>query len=503
MHQSDGYQRGASIQLVPRPRLFFIAALSCWTLAFLWCPPASGQDALLPSTEIAQRLEWQQAEIEALHARLWEIEAAAQPPLIEPLPPAETPSSELTSVLNRLDAIENDLKAKVRTASESSGDKQEIKLGNWSLKPNGHVQGDYVNWAHSDPAIVDAHDYFEFRRIRMNMDGTDGLYDFRVQLEFEPESDGDSGITAPHISIRDIYLGIHEIPYLGYVRFGNAFMPFSIEQLTDAPAFTFMERSIPTQGVFSPAREVGVTSFNISESKNFTYSFGVYFDSISEGLKERVDDNQGTRVAGRVTWLPYYDEPSDGRYLVHVGAGFILTDDQDGQVRFRTRPHIHEGPSIIDTGTIAASTYSIENVELLTVWGAFSVQSELYAAQVDDYHFYGSYLYGSYFLTGEHRKYGRTARHLAHFNRVVPFTPFFMAPRGNGWGAWEAKARWAYLDFGEINRGQYNDLTVGINWYWTERARMMFEWIRPRTTADTTFGETQSDILATRMEFSY
>jgi len=38
-----------------------------------------------------------------------------------------------------------------------------------------------------------------------------------------------------------------------------------------------------------------------------------------------------------VAWTPYYDEPSNGRYLIHAGVGVVYTDDQDDTVRFRTR----------------------------------------------------------------------------------------------------------------------------------------------------------------------
>ncbi len=67
--------------------------------------------------------------------------------------------------------------------------------------------------------------------------------------------------------------------------------------------------------------------------------------------------------SGRVTWLPYYDEPSHGRYLIHTGAGILFTDDQDNRVRFRARPQIHEGPRLIDSDALAADTYTTGNLE--------------------------------------------------------------------------------------------------------------------------------------------
>jgi phosphate-selective porin OprO/OprP len=248
--------------------------------------------------------------------------------------------------------------------------------------------------------------------------------------------------------------------------------------------------------------------YAINATQDVTWSCGAFFDNISESLKERIDDNQGYRLSGRLTWLPYYDEPSKGRYLIHTGVGLLFTDDQDDMVRVRARPQVHEGPFLIDSGNLRATTYTNANVELATVWGQFSVQSELFISNVnliagDAVNFYGGYVYASYFLTGENRIYERFGQHGAQFGRNVPFTNFFLVPGCFGWGAWEAKARTSYLDLSEVDRGRYNDLTVGLNWYWTERIRVMFDWIHPWTSSETTFGATSSDLAGVRFDFNW
>ncbi|MFN0199848.1 MAG: OprO/OprP family phosphate-selective porin, partial [Planctomycetaceae bacterium] len=270
----------------------------------------------------------------------------------------------------------------------------------------------------------------------------------------------------------------------------------------------FMERSIPSQGIFAADREVGMAIYNCTDDQRMTWASGVFFDSISEGLKERIDDNQGYRVSGRVTWLPYYDEPSNGRYLVHTGAGVLHTDDQDNRVRFRARPQIHEGPRLIDSGALDADSYTTGNLELAVVWGQFTLQSEAFLSNVnmnavDSTNVHGAYAHVSYFLTGENRIYERFGQHGAQFGRNVPTSNFFMVPGGVSWGAWEAKTRWSYLNLRNVDEGEYNDLTVGFNWYWNDRVRLMFDWIHPVTSSETTFGSTQSDLLATRFDFNW
>lgn len=386
----------------------------------------------------------------------------------------------------------------------------------WTVKFGGHVQMDYVNWADADSAITGAaaapgtKDYFEFRRLRLTADGKGyGTLDFRLQMTLEPETIGESAagtVTSP--DVKDAYLSVNEIPWLGRFRIGNFFVPFSLEQVTNDTFNVFLERSIPTQGIFAADREVGAALYNCTEDQNLTWTYGLFFDSISEGLKERIDDNQGYRLSGRVTWLPYYDETSNGRYLIHTGLGILHTDDQNDSVRFRARPQIHEGPRLIDSGAIPADAFTTGNVELAVVWGPATIQSEAFLSNVNRLvggavNVWGAYTHLSYFLTGENRVYERFGQHGAQFGRNVPNTNFFLTPNGCGWGAWEAKIRWSYLDLKELNAGQYNDLTVGFNWYWSDRTRAMFDWIHPVTSAATTFGSTQSDLLAMRFDFNW
>jgi phosphate-selective porin OprO/OprP len=308
--------------------------------------------------------------------------------------------------------------------------------------------------------------------------------------------------------VKDAYLSMNEIPWLGRFRIGNFFVPFSLEQVTNDTNNIFLERSIPTQGIFAADREVGVAFYNCNAAQDITWASGAFFDSITDSLKERIDDNQGIRLSGRVTWLPYYDEPSGGRYLIHTGAGILYTDDQDDRVRVRARPQIHEGPRLIDSGVLNVSNYTTGNVEFATVWGPLAVQSEAFLSTANQpggstVNAWGGYIHGSFFLTGENRIYERFGQHGAQFGRNAPFSNFFLVPGCHGSGAWELKARTSYLDLSDVNRGVYNDLTVGFNWYWTDRIRMMFDWIHPWTSAETTFGATSSDILASRFDFNW
>ncbi len=482
---------------------------------------SAAQGAVPPAEAgaIYRRLEQQDAEIQWLRLQLserhvptaseqlaWPGSVAFQ---VEAAAVADT-IGELEGLKSRLTAIEEeqarakqqqDRPARPAGGGGNSNDKWTIKLG-------GHVQLDYITWAYADPAIVGAENYFNYRRLRLVADGTGyGQFDFRLQMTLEPgQGSHENQFASP--DVKDAYVSMNEIPLVGRFRIGNFFVPFGLEQVTNDTNNIFNERSIPTQGIFTADREVGVAFYNCTPDQNMTWAGGLFFDDISDTIKTRFGDRQGYRLSGRLTWLPYYDEPSNGRYLIHTGIGVLATHDYDDRVRFRTRPQVQRGPILIDSGNLAAGFYTTGNVELAVVWGPITVQNEAYLASVDmlsgdTANVGGAYSHISYFLTGENRIYERFGQHGAQFGRTRPFTNFSAMPGNFGWGAWEAKARWSHLNLSSVDSGEYNDLTVGFNWYWSDRMRVMFDWIHPVTTAQTVFGATTSDLMAMRFDVNW
>lgn len=386
----------------------------------------------------------------------------------------------------------------------------DVSAEKWTVRMGGHVQTDLVEWAYKDPAITSplARDYFEFRRLRLVADGAGyGVYDFRLQLTLEPEVTNETlGTTFP--AVKDAYFSCNEIPYLGRLRIGNFFVPTSLEQITNDTNTVFLERSVPTQGTFTFDREPGICLYNCTADQNITWSTGIFIDNISDTIQERIDNNMGYRVIGRLTWNPYYDEPSNGRYMVHTGVNICYTDDNDNLARFRARPQVHEGPFLIDSGVFPARYYTVSNFEFATVYGPFCFQSEAFLTSVDQNvggaaYLYGAYAYATYCLTGENRNFDRFGQHGAQFGRFVPYSNVFWTKGGSSWGAWELKARWSSLGENQVNAGQYNDFTFGLNWYWTDRVRCLLDWIHPITSPQTVYGATRSDLIAMRFDFNW
>lgn len=377
----------------------------------------------------------------------------------------------------------------------------------WTVKLGGRIFGDYVMFAHQDAAnlaaVGDQENYFEFRSLRLEAEGTGyGVYDFKLQLDFEPANEEEA--------IKDLYVGIHEIPGIGYARFGHFKAPMCLDQLISSKYNPFMEQSLAD--IFAPGRKVGAASYNNGLDDAIHLSYGVFFNDIEDNDKQRIDDAQGVEFALRGVWTPVYT--ANGRGLIHLGGDWRYVDDRDDSVSFNARPETHEEDYFLQTGAVAAEDFHVFNTEMAAIYGPFSVQSELFLTRVNqmgggDVDLYGAYAYASYFLTGENRGYKRRE---AVFDRVEPYTNFWIVRTGDGtnvgWGAWELAARWSYLDFtdgalaAEDAAGTLHDLTLGVNWYWNPNARMMFNYIHAFCNRHDV-GANEADILAMRMQVDF
>ena len=67
-----------------------------------------------------------------------------------------------------------------------------------------------------------------------------------------------------------------------------------------------------------------------------------------------------------MTWCPYYDEPTDGRYVLHFGVAGSTRGADENLVRLRVRGDVRSGPPGVsnpiygDTGNIKATTRKLQ-----------------------------------------------------------------------------------------------------------------------------------------------
>jgi phosphate-selective porin len=72
--------------------------------------------------------------------------------------------------------------------------------------------------------------------------------------------------------------------------------------------------------------------------ERMTWAGGVFRDSDDFGNSS---GDGGYNFTGRLTGLPWRQ---DETHLVHLGAAYSWRNPNDGAVRFRSRPEIHDGP---------------------------------------------------------------------------------------------------------------------------------------------------------------
>lgn len=355
----------------------------------------------------------------------------------------------------------------------------------FSIKVGGRLHMD-AGWFRESSGLKDAvgnsKDDGEIRRARFYMKGT--MYEnFLYCLEYD-------WATSP-ASLKHAFIGLKNIPYLGTIRAGHHFEPFGLETMTSSNYLTFVEYGL--SAAFWPSRNMGITASSNLFDERMTWATGVFRDA----------DNQGNLTgnkynwSSRLTFLPLYEE--NGRKLFHLGGTYSLRSPAE-TLRYRSRPEAHQAQYFVDTGSISAKRAHNLGIEAAFVNGPLSIQAEYVGSIVNqtsgpsNTYFQGGYIYGSYFLTGEHRSYSKSS---GVFSRLRPLKNF--SPKADGLGAWEVLLRYSYLDLTDdnISGGNMSDVTLGLNWYLNPNMKIMWNYIHSQNR------EGDADIFLTRVQVTF
>ncbi len=440
----------------------------------------------------------------------WGQASPAQIPAPVPLPPVAA-EQKIEQLEQRLKSVEQEL-AKAKKSEEPTKPVPAAG-GPFTIKPFARIHTDmlFVNQDADNQALFgNIQNGVDIRRARLGVFGEGWeVLAYRFDVDFVTKDPN----TLERPTIFDAYLDVQKLPLLGTVRVGHFREPFSLERLDSTNDLPFLERSLAVN-TFAPFRNMGVMAFNVNEEKSVTFALGGFREASNE-FGEDIGDGDGTAVTTRGTWLAYYDEPAEGRYLTHFGASYSFRDPNDKVRRFSQVPEavLRQGlinfPRFVDTGFIATETLQQFGAEWSTVWGPFSAQAEYIGTFVDqignpDLYFHGAYAQVTYFLTGENRNYNRD---LGIYQGVAPFTNFFCVDTHRGvcfgHGAWEAIARYSWIDLRNrnINGGELTDVTLGLNWYLATRTRVMFNYIHAFLDRANLYSN--ADIFSTRLQVNF
>ncbi|MFP4087511.1 MAG: OprO/OprP family phosphate-selective porin [Desulfobacteraceae bacterium] len=343
----------------------------------------------------------------------------------------------------------------------------------------------------------------DFRRLRLTTLTT--LYE-SVRIKFDIDF-------ARQQEIKDLWIGMMDLPVVGNIRVGHMKQPFSLEELTSNTNSTFMEKGLPILAM-SPGRDVGALCQNANLNNRLTWSVGAFvvagsFANIGNAV-DQLSHNQGYAFTGRITGLPWYADK--GERLMHIGLSYTYQDrdaaNKDSCLKLSARPESYlTDQRLVSTPPLSNNGLHTIDPEWALVLGPLSFQAEYVhtfvdADQAQDPGFWGGYVYCSYFLTGEHRTYDMQK---GIFGQVKPNDNFRLC--NTGLGAWEVGLRYSYLNLnsGKVKGGRETNLTAGVNWYLNEHIRIMFNYIHAniQDRADPVLDHGNADIYQGRFQIDF
>ncbi len=500
-------------------------------------PPAGSQSPSQMS-ELVKRLEAAEAELAALRngqpARPGVFtNTAAQTQ--DPSGPGDDDDTEL-----RISALE-------QAANAAKSQFPLIRLSGFMQVDEGFFSQD----ANSRATLGDIQNGVGFRRTRLQALGALSEFTkYSIEVDFA---------VAGRPSFLDVWGEQSNLPFFGTVRIGQFRQPTTMDALTSIRHLEFLERSTPFQAL-DPFRRVGIMAYRNGADDMSTIAYSVYATGLTffNGTPQystlgdtrygtQIGDRGGVSTAIRATRLLYYDEPAEGRYLLHIGGGYNFSEiggngrtggTDASTYDSRPIPEFFVGdpngggltaagtPSIVDTGRILANNFHFAHLELAGNYGAAHFQTEYMATALNQMSgptvFYqGAYIQTGYFLTGESAGYNKITGVMDY--NVKPFSEFFGLGADKwmcGWGAWELAFRWSYLNMignnvdpanivlpvntvpPSPNPGQVNQSTVALNWWWNQYTRMQFNWIHSMLD-NNAHGFSAMDIFAARFQIEF
>jgi phosphate-selective porin OprO/OprP len=326
-----------------------------------------------------------------------------------------------------------------------------------------------------------------------------GLFLDRFELKGEVDFATDD-FDSDDITLTDAYLGVRDVPWLGTVRFGHQKNPFSFENAMSRKFMVFMERSL-IERLAPSGRDIGLLASNHAFDQRLRWSLGVFRSTARTGREW--NEPASYLVDGRLTGLLFWQD--DGRSLLHLGASYSHEFAPSGTFTFSLsqRPESFLPASLVATGKVPGiQTVDRLGGELVWVHGPFSLQTEAIGDFVSpedapSLQFWGASVMASWFATGEHRVYRRSA---GLFGAVHPRRAFAPWRSWKSWGALQLGARFSHIDLNDrdVRGGVQSDVALAANWFLTS-------WLR--VSGNYVFGHVRSEgdvhLLQGRLQFHF
>ena len=409
----------------------------------------------------------------------------------------EVDSKRIERLERRLETLEQREKSRYRKGEKeiltyyNNGFKMRTPDNQFKFQVGGRIMHDWGFFNESETfesTFGQQENGARFRRVRFFMAGI--LYN-TVKFKWDIDVDGGSN----GVTFKDMYIGIAHIPILGNFQVGHFKRPASLDSVTSSKYLTFIERSLTN--TFFKTRNTGFAFFNHAMDKKLTWSVFINKETSERPPDFRVDGDWN--VTSRVTGVPYISE--DGKSWTHLGVSWSYEKATDNQVTFNGARDTEITSSFLTTGVIGARKFNIVGLEGAINLDQFSLQGEYVITDVKrDENTNGQldafYIQGSWYLTGENRRYSTRKGVIARFKPNQNFSWNKKWSEGRGTGALQLAVRYAELDLNDqsagIAGGEQNSLTLGINWELNPVSRIMYNYVHANFTSGT---ETDSGIL--------
>ena len=337
---------------------------------------------------------------------------------------------------------------------------------NFKLRMGAWMQADAAFY-NSD--VTQLTDGTRIRRGRVSV-AAQLYHDWSLRAEYDFSNKQNQDIRG----FQDVYLRYTGIRHTA-LMIGNLKEPIGLEWQTSSKNSTFMERALST--TMLPPYHMGFAAN--THGKNWSLTGGLFGDRLYDGISE----GNGWGTGARATYSPLHQK----NLTLHFGLSGNYRERglQSPDLSLSTRPEANvANVRFADTNSIRHVTdYKLMGLEFAALHGPFSLQTEYLRTFVnrdsgrDDLQFDGWYTYGSWFITGESRKYNPKS---GNFGKVKPTHKLDL--EGN-FGAIEVAARYSEVNFNSLPviGGREENVTLGVNWYWNSYIRLMANYVFVQT----------------------
>ncbi|VAW42137.1 hypothetical protein MNBD_GAMMA01-709 [hydrothermal vent metagenome] len=272
----------------------------------------------------------------------------------------------------------------------------------------------------------------------------------------------------------------HNEFYLGKME-----MPFSLESVSNSKYNFFMERSIAS--ALTERYGTGLNYVHYGNSWNMR--IGVFGDDhFNLGSSSSYGQSATARIGKKFKALK-------GRIYVGLSAQYREPDEN---IRVRALPESNTfSRRLLDTGELffvnTIEKYAIEALWKTDNWSIQSeyIQNNLIREYGADLNYSGGYLVIGRMFNGKRRFSFKKGE--------------WNSPKVKNWKTWEISARYSFLDLDteDLNAGFQENLSIGINYYMSNKNRLMFNYIKAKASPNS-FGINETlNIYQVRLQLEF